>query len=71
MEDKKIITKEDIAEQLVTKARTKKGDAVQAVEAVFAEIANVQNVKASILLLRKRRLQFPLPKQSSSNHPRP
>ena len=39
MEDKKIISKEDIAEQLVTKARRKKGDAVQVVEAVFAEIA--------------------------------
>lgn len=39
MEDKKVLTKEDIAEQLVSKARRKKGDAVRVVEAVFAEIA--------------------------------
>ncbi len=39
MEEKKLITKDDLAEQLATMGRMKKGDALNAIEIVFACIA--------------------------------
>lgn len=39
MPDKKLITKEDLAEQLATTGRMQKGEAVKAIEIVFAAIA--------------------------------
>ncbi|MBQ8141974.1 MAG: HU family DNA-binding protein [Bacilli bacterium] len=39
MAEKKIITKEDLAEQLVKEGRMLKGEALKAVELVFASIA--------------------------------
>ncbi len=43
MADKKIITKEDIADQLAREGRMLKGEAVKAVEMVFAAIASGLN----------------------------
>lgn len=39
MEEKKLITKEDLAEQLATAGRMQKGEATKAIEIVFAAIA--------------------------------